>query len=76
MQTLRILALGLALLATVLFFAAQIEGYLSPRMFTRISTSAAVVVVAGSSHGVTSTTHRTNRRGPTSRSQTGHPPPN
>ena len=43
-QTLRILALALALLATVLFFATQIEGYLSPRMFTRISTSAAVVL--------------------------------
>lgn len=43
-QTLRLLALGLALLATVLFFATQIEGYLSPRMFNRISTSAAVVL--------------------------------
>ena len=43
-QTLRLLALGLALLATILFFATQIEGYLSPRMFTRISTSAAVVL--------------------------------
>jgi rhamnose transport system permease protein len=43
-QTLRLLALGLALLATILFFATQIEGYLSPRMFSRISTSAAVVL--------------------------------
>ena len=43
-QTLRFLALGLALLATVLFFATQIEGYLSARMFNRISTSAAVVL--------------------------------
>lgn len=43
-QTLRLMALGLALLATILFFATQIEGYLSPRMFTRISTSAAVVL--------------------------------
>lgn len=43
-QTLRLLALLLALLATVLFFATQIEGYLSPRMFNRISTSAAVVL--------------------------------
>ena len=43
-QTLRLLALGLALLATILFFATQIDGYLSPRMFNRISTSAAVVV--------------------------------
>ena len=43
-QTLRLVALGLALLATILFFATQIEGYLSPRMFNRISTSAAVVL--------------------------------
>jgi rhamnose transport system permease protein len=43
-QTLRLLALLLALLATILFFATQIEGYLSPRMFNRISTSAAVVL--------------------------------
>jgi rhamnose transport system permease protein len=43
-QTLRLLALAFALLATVLFFASQIEGYLSARMFTRISTSAAVVL--------------------------------
>ena len=43
-QTLRLLALGLALLATIFFFATQIEGYLSPRMFNRISTSAAVVL--------------------------------
>jgi rhamnose transport system permease protein len=43
-QTLRLLALALALLATILFFATQIEGYLSPRMFNRISTSAAVVL--------------------------------
>lgn len=43
-QTLRILALAGALLATVLFFATQIDGYLSPRMFTRISTSAAVIL--------------------------------
>lgn len=43
-QTLRILALALALLAVVLFFATQIDSYLSPRMFTRISTSAAVVL--------------------------------
>ncbi len=43
-QTLRLVALALALLATILFFATQIEGYLSPRMFNRISTSAAVVL--------------------------------
>lgn len=43
-QTLRLLALFLALLATVLFFSTQIEGYLSARMFNRIATSAAVVL--------------------------------
>ncbi len=43
-MTLRILALALALLATVLFFSTQIDGYLSPRMFTRITTSAAVIL--------------------------------
>ncbi|MBP9185158.1 MAG: ABC transporter permease [Fuscovulum sp.] len=43
-QTLRLVALALALLATVLFFATQIEGYLAPRMFNRITTSAAVVL--------------------------------
>jgi rhamnose transport system permease protein len=43
-QTLRLIALFLALLATVLFFSTQIEGYLSARMFNRISTSAAVVL--------------------------------
>jgi len=43
-QTLRLVALFLALLAVVLFFSTQIEGYLSARMFNRISTSAAVVL--------------------------------
>jgi rhamnose transport system permease protein len=43
-QTLRLVALALALLATVLFFATQIEGYLGPRMFNRITTSAAVIL--------------------------------
>lgn len=43
-MTLRILALAVALLATVLFFSTQIDGYLSPRMFTRITTSAAVIL--------------------------------
>lgn len=43
-QALRLVALFLALLATVLFFSTQIEGYLSARMFNRISTSAAVVL--------------------------------
>lgn len=43
-QTLRLIALGLALLAVVLFFSTQIDSYLSARMFNRISTSAAVVL--------------------------------
>lgn len=43
-QSLRLLALAFALLATVLFFASQIDGFLSARMFNRISTSAAVVL--------------------------------
>ena len=43
-QTLRLLALFQALLATVLFLSTQIEGYLSARMFNRIATSAAVVL--------------------------------
>ena len=43
-QALRLIALALALLATVLFFSTQIEGYLSPRMFNRITTSVAVVL--------------------------------
>lgn len=43
-QTLRLIALALALLAVVIFFSTQIDGYLSARMFNRISTSAAVVL--------------------------------
>lgn len=43
-QTLRLVALALALLLTVLFFASQIEGYFTPRMFNRIATSAAVIL--------------------------------
>ncbi|MBI1173171.1 ABC transporter permease [bacterium] len=43
-QTLRLIALFVALLATVLFFSTQIDSYLSPRMFTRITTSAAVIL--------------------------------
>ena len=39
-----LVALFMALLATVLFFSTQIDGYLSARMFSRISTSAAVVL--------------------------------
>ena len=43
-QSLRLVALFVALLATVLFFSTQIDGYLSPRMFNRITTSVAVVL--------------------------------
>lgn len=43
-QTLRLVALALALLAVILFFSTQIDAYLSPRMFNRITTSAAVVL--------------------------------
>jgi rhamnose transport system permease protein len=43
-QTLRVLALAIVLALLVLFFATQIEGYFSPRMLNRISTSAAVVL--------------------------------
>ena len=43
-QTLRLIALSVALLATVLFFSTQIDSYLSARMFTRITTSAAVIL--------------------------------
>lgn len=43
-QTLRLVALFLALLATVLFFSTQIDNYLSARMFNRVATSAAVVL--------------------------------
>ncbi len=43
-QTLRLIALFVALLATVLFFSTQIDSYLSARMFTRITTSVAVIL--------------------------------
>jgi len=43
-QSLRLMALFLALLGTILFFSTQIDGYLSARMFNRISTSAAVIL--------------------------------
>ena len=43
-QSLRLIALALALLATILFFSTQIDGYLSPRMFNRVTTSVAVVL--------------------------------
>lgn len=43
-QTLRLVALALVLLLTVAFFASQIDNYFSPRMFNRITTSAAVIL--------------------------------
>jgi rhamnose transport system permease protein len=43
-QTLRITALALVLLGTILFFASQIDGYFSPRMLNRIATSVAVIL--------------------------------
>lgn len=43
-QTLRLIALFLVLVLTVLFFASQIDNYFSPRMVTRITTSAAVIL--------------------------------
>jgi rhamnose transport system permease protein len=43
-QTLRIIALAAVLAATVLLFASQIDNYFSPRMWNRISTSAAVIL--------------------------------
>jgi rhamnose transport system permease protein len=43
-QTKRLLALALVLLLTLIFFATQIDNYFSPRMFNRITTSAAVVL--------------------------------
>ena len=43
-QTLRLIALALVLLLTILFFASQIDGYFSPRMVNRIATSVAVIL--------------------------------
>lgn len=43
-QTLRILALFIVLILTILFFATQIDGYFSPRMINRIATSVAVIL--------------------------------
>ena len=43
-QTLRLLALFLVLVLTIVFFATQIDNYFSPRMVTRITTSAAVIL--------------------------------
>jgi len=43
-QSLRVLALALVLALVALFFASQIDSYLSPRMLNRIATSAAVIL--------------------------------
>lgn len=43
-QTLRVLALAIVLLLTVLFFSSQIDNYFSPRMLNRIATSASVIL--------------------------------
>lgn len=45
LSTLRILVLLAVFIATVLFFAAQIEGYLNARLFNRISGSVAVIAL-------------------------------
>jgi rhamnose transport system permease protein len=44
-QTLRVTALALVLVLVILFFGAQIENYYTPRMFNRISTSAAIIML-------------------------------
>ena len=44
-QTLRVIVLALVLLAVGLFFSSQIENYLSPRLFVRISTSVSIIVI-------------------------------
>jgi rhamnose transport system permease protein len=43
-QTLRLAALAIVLLLTILFFTTQIDNYFSARMWNRISTSAAVIL--------------------------------
>lgn len=43
-QTLRVVALALVLALVIAFFSSQIDNYLSPRMFNRIATSAAVIL--------------------------------
>jgi rhamnose transport system permease protein len=43
-QSLRVLALAIVLVLLVIFFSTQIEGYFSPRMLNRISTSAALIL--------------------------------
>lgn len=45
LPTLRILVLLAVFIATVLFFASQIEGYLNARLFNRISGSVAVIAL-------------------------------
>jgi len=44
-QTLRVLALAVVLVMVILFFGAQIDNYYTPRMFNRIATSAAIIML-------------------------------
>lgn len=44
-QTLRVLALAIVLALVILFFGSQIDNYYTPRMFNRISTSAAIIML-------------------------------
>jgi rhamnose transport system permease protein len=44
-QTLRVLALAIVLVLVIVFFGSQIENYYTPRMFNRISTSAAIIML-------------------------------
>ncbi len=44
-QTLRVMALAIVLVLVVLFFGAQIESYYTPRMFNRVATSAAIIML-------------------------------
>src|ERR1700710_2264950 len=43
-QNLRLIALAIVLVMLILFFATQIDNYLSPRMLNRIATSAALLL--------------------------------
>jgi ribose/xylose/arabinose/galactoside ABC-type transport system permease subunit len=43
-QTLRLIALAIVLVGTVLFFSSQIDNYFTPRMLNRIATSVAVIL--------------------------------
>lgn len=44
-QNLRVLMLALVLVLVALFFSTQIDNYLSPRLFVRISTSVAIITI-------------------------------